>query len=271
MTTEEISHTEDVVEKKSADVAEENTPTTEVTKKQSMNTDKFLVPGAIVLAGLFIAVGIYLSQGGNAPSVLAGPGGGVQQANEFQNNGSASAENVRPVDGDDHVYGNPDAEVVIIEYSDFECPFCARAHPTIKQIVDESDGEVKWVYRHFPLTNIHSNAYRASLASECAAELGSANAFWDFADTIFAGAPLNDTTYKGIASALGIAEDAFIECIDSERHEGRIASDMENAVQSGGRGTPFSVVINEDGEKFPFSGALPYPQMKAVVDQARNG
>ncbi len=78
----------------------------------------------------------------------------------------------------DHIRGNPDAPVTLVEYSDFECPFCKRFHPTVKRIVDEYGGRVRWVYRHFPLDEIHPvKARREAAAAECAAELGGNDAF----------------------------------------------------------------------------------------------
>jgi len=97
-----------------------------------------------------------------------------------------AAKAALPVLETDHVAGNPDAPITIIEYSDFQCPFCSRAHPTVARVVEESDGEINWVYRHFPLTNIHPAAYPASVASECVAELAGNDAFWVFTDTLFA-------------------------------------------------------------------------------------
>lgn len=231
-----------------------------------MRSEQLLIPGSIVLAGLMIAGGILLSQGGTLPerSVVA------DDAESFANSNSGTAANVMPVDLDrDHVFGNPNAKVTIIEYSDFECPFCSRAHPTLKQVVAESGGDVNWIYRHFPLTNIHPRAARAAYASECAAELAGNDAFWAFTDVIFEqNASLSDDTYRSFATSWGIDPEAMIACIDSERFEPKIAEDMQNAVQSGGRGTPFMIILSESGQPFPFSGALPYEQMSAIVAQA---
>ena len=81
-----------------------------------------------------------------------------QQAEDQRRREATSA--VRPVNGEDHILGNPDAPVKLIEFSDFECPFCKRFHPTMKRLMDEygEDGRVAWVYRHFPLDAIHSKA-----------------------------------------------------------------------------------------------------------------
>lgn len=84
----------------------------------------------------------------------------------------------------DHIRGNKKAKVVVIEYSDFQCPFCQRVHPTYKKIVETYGDKVMWVYRHFPL-NFHPKALPAAIASECAYEQGGDDAFWKFTDELF--------------------------------------------------------------------------------------
>ena len=91
-----------------------------------------------------------------------------------------------PISGDDHIFGNKNADVIIVEYSDFECPFCQQFHPTLKQIVADYDGQVAWAYRHLPLESLgHVNAKPAAEASECVAELGGNDAFWQYTNLLF--------------------------------------------------------------------------------------
>lgn len=92
---------------------------------------------------------------------------------------------VENVNTNDHILGSLDSEVVIIEYSDFECPFCAKFHPTIKRIVEESNGKIAWVYRHLPLTQIHQHAMERAIASECVTKIKGNDAFWKYADLLF--------------------------------------------------------------------------------------
>jgi len=82
----------------------------------------------------------------------------------------------------DHMLGNPDAKITIIEYSDYECPFCKRFHPTIERIVKESGGNVNWIYRHYPL---HQNSFERLIAAECVAQLKGNDAFWKYSDLLF--------------------------------------------------------------------------------------
>lgn len=95
------------------------------------------------------------------------------------------AQSIKPITGEDHIFGNSDAPIKIVEFSDLECPFCQKFHPTVKQIVEDYDGQVTWVYRHFPLESIHSYARPAAEASECVAELGGNDAFWQYLDLLF--------------------------------------------------------------------------------------
>ena len=113
----------------------------------------YQVPVSIILAGIIIA-GAIITTGGGSQNAVAAPQAAEQG---FGNQNSRQAANVRPVDESDHVLGSRDAKVFIVEYSDFECPFCSRIHPTLETIVEEFDGEVAWAYRHLPLS-FHPNA-----------------------------------------------------------------------------------------------------------------
>lgn len=187
----------------------------------------------------------------------------------------ARAAVMRPVTkGRDHVRGNPSAPVTLIEYSDFECPFCKSFHSTVKKAVDESKGQVKWVYRHFPLDEIHPvKARKEAAASECAAELGGNDAFWKFADRFFELTPSNnktdiDTVLPRIAGEIGLNEAQFASCLASGRHDRRVEEDYQNAIASGGRGTPWSIIVSKSGKTYPLSGAQPYAAVKQLVELA---
>lgn len=94
---------------------------------------------------------------------------------------------IRPPSADDHIIGSPTAPIVLVEYSDFQCPFCKMIHPSLKQIVSESNGQIAWVYRDFPLYQIHPEAENSANAAECIAALKGNDAFWKFGDAIFEG------------------------------------------------------------------------------------
>ncbi len=184
---------------------------------------------------------------------------------------------MRPVSKDkdrDHIRGNPSAPISLVEYSDFECPFCKRFHLTAKQLVNESKGQVKWVYRHFPLDELHPvKARKEAAASECAAEFGGNDAFWKFADRFYELTPSNNRTdidrvLPQIAREIGLDEKKFESCLASGRHDRRIEEDLQNAYATGGRGTPWSIIVSKSGKMYPLSGAQPYATVKQLVELA---
>lgn len=218
---------------------------------------------AILLSGILVALAIMYTQAYGEVEISA------NNENEFGNNNSVGVEDIRPIDSRDHVFGNQDAEVTIIEYSDFECPFCSKFHPTLEKIATEYDGRVKWVYRHFPLTNIHSRALGASVASECVAELSGNDEFWQFAKNAFNNQHnLGEDFYNKQATLFGIDPELFATCLSSNKYNELFSQELNNIRELGGTGTPFSIVINKNGETFPFSGALEYKTVKQIVEAA---
>jgi len=220
------------------------------------------IPIAIVLAGALIALALFFS-GRSAGGASASPDG-------FGNTNSAAASSIRPVTDDDHIFGNPDAPVTIVEFSDFECPFCARLHPTLARTVSESDGQVRWVYRHFPLSSIHRNAESAAIASECVANLGGNDAFWKFGTALFNNQhALGAELYTDEAAKYGISAEQLALCTKDSAVGTKVTNDFNEAINAGGRGTPFAVIISTRGQFFPFSGALPYEQIQSIIKQAK--
>lgn len=219
------------------------------------------VPAAIVIAGLFIAVALYLSGTKNsetakAPSVKAEAGDVTMKAVDVKT---------------DHILGNPDAPIKIVEYSDTECPFCKRFHTTLNKLVQDygKDGKVAWVYRHFPL-DIHSKAKKEAEATECAAELGGNTKFWEYINKIYEVTPgnngLDPAELPKIAAQVGLDKIAFESCLSSGRHASTVEAQFQDGLKAGARGTPFSVIVTKD-QKIPITqGALPYEDMKSILD-----
>jgi protein-disulfide isomerase len=199
-----------------------------------------------------------------------------QQAEEQRTR--EAAKGVQPITDQDHVLGNRDAPVKLIEFSDFECPFCKHFHNTMKQLMTEyeRDGKVAWVYRHFPIDELHSKARKEAQAAECASELGGNRAFWAYADRLFEIAPSNDrldlTVLPQIAQKIGLDRTSFESCLGGDMRGGKYAAHIEanyqDAIASGGTGTPHTIVIGPKGEIFPISGAQPYAAIKSIIDVA---
>jgi protein-disulfide isomerase len=223
------------------------------------------IPIAIIIAGAFIGAGFYFSSPAN-PSPTPNADVPSAQANDTTNK-------VAPVTAEDHIKGSLDAKVKIVEYSDFECPFCKQFHESLNTIVSDYDEEeVAWVFRQFPLEQLHPvKAMAAAMASECAAELGGNDAFWAFTDGYFANTLTNNRTdievlIPKLVKETGVSQAEFQSCFDSNRHTDAINSDIQNAVDTGGRGTPWSVVIGPDGKTYPINGALPPQTVKQLID-----
>lgn len=187
---------------------------------------------------------------------------------------SRQAKNMRTVSpGDDHIRGNPEATISLVEYSDFECPFCKRFHPSAAQLVDNNGGKVNWVYRHFPLDFHNPGAQKQAEASECAAKLGGNEAFWSYSDLIYArttsngnGFPVNNLV--PLAVEIGLEEKPFKQCLESEEMRERVRRDYENGVLSGISGTPGNIFINnKTGQVIAAAGALPVQRLQRIVDE----
>ena len=182
-------------------------------------------------------------------------------------------EEVDPISQDDHVRGDKNAPVTIVEYSDFECPFCKSYHNTLNLIMEdyEAEGAVKWVYRHSPIEGLHPLATTEAIASECVTELGGKDAFWQFADRFFELTPSNnqtdlETVFPQITQELGLDHDKFEECLASGKDDKRITRDKNSFRKAGGQGTPWSIIIGPNGDKYPVNGAQAYSSIKQIIE-----
>ena len=228
-------------------------------KRTSINT-----PAAIITAGVLISLALILGRGQ----------GTVLQKNTNKNQ-KAVTEVTQPLQkvtlrSSDPVRGDAaSADVVIIEYSDSDCPFCERFHNTMKEIYALPNINVAWAYRYFPLS-IHPNAKNEAVALACVKELGGNDAFWSFLDTII-GVTLSPETSTSIltnlAKGVGVDSALFATCI-AKPNVAQMIDDQASEGQSlGARGTPFSIAINtKTGEQVAIPGALPTEQVKQLID-----
>jgi protein-disulfide isomerase len=215
------------------------------------------VAGVAILA---VIAALYLANLGlrndKAPAVAGEPDPAAAAADDTQ----PTVGGVPGITADDHVLGNPNAKVVLIEYSDFECPFCSRHIPTMQQIVDDYGDEIALVFRHFPLS-FHPDALPAAVASECAAEQ---DKFWEFHDELFANnTELGDNLYEQIAKDLGMNVGDFQDCLDDNNYETQIKAEMAAGAAAGVSGTPGTFVNGQ-----LVKGAVPYDSFKSIVEQA---
>ena len=184
---------------------------------------------------------------------------------------------MRPVDKDDHIRGRSNAPIKLVEFADFECPFCKKLHMTMKELTKEYEtkGKVAWVYRHAFSEALHKKARQEAEASECASELGGNDAFWKYADKIFEITPSDDgldlALLPQIAKEIGLNEEEFNTCLSGRRHEQRVTRDISDAMTAGARGTPYVVIVGPNNKRYDFSGTQPKEFIKNLIDLALAG
>lgn len=154
--------------------------------------------------------------------------------------------------------GPANAPVTIIEFSDYECPFCKRAEVVVQEVVKAYPDKVKLVYRHFPL-DFHEQAKPAAEASACAAAQGK---FWEFHDKLFAGSSLSPERYKAIAAEVGLDQAKFDQCVQKNEFKAQIEQDMADASAVGVTGTPAFFINGR-----MISGAQPFEKFKEIIDE----
>ena len=231
---------------------------------------QYLTPLAIVLAGGIIGAALYFGGNKVQPAEKLVPAPTQEQVRD-------TTSTVRPVATTDHIKGNPDAPIKIVAYSDFECPFCQRFHNTMNELMEkyEDSGEVAWVFRQFPLEQLHPvKAQAVAVASECANELAGNDGFWKFADRYFELTLTNnrtdtDVVIPQIAKEMGLNTTEFFACTKSGKYNEHIQADIANATETGGRGTPWSILIAPNGKTFPINGAQPLASIEQLINLAK--
>ncbi len=223
-----------------------------------MEQNKFLIPLAIIVAGGFVAAAIYFGASPSRP-LITNP-----------STTQTSKIDMPPVTAKDHIIGSRSADLVIVEYSDTECPFCKSFHNTMKEIVNSYGGKVAWVYRHFPIVQLHTKAPKEAEATECAGELGGNQVFWNYIGKLLETTNSNDSLDPSqlpiIAKAVGIDETAFNTCLSSGKYTEFVKKSVEEAIKAGALGTPYSVIIAKDGRMVVINGAEPLASVKIKID-----
>ncbi len=179
---------------------------------------------------------------------------------------------------DDPVRGDHDAPITIVEFSDFQCPFCARFQiQTLPLILEQyvETGKVKFVYRDFPIQNSHPNAMPAAAASECAHEQ---NKYWEYHDALFENQGVWNkvdiasavTIFKEFAVELDLNQDQFSNCLDSGKYIEEINNDLKDGRDYGITGTPGFFIGNEENGFVKLNGAQPFEAFKNIIDSQLN-
>ncbi len=246
----------------------------ETRTKHARSHQDYILPVAIVVAALIIGVALVYNAGKGAGAAVTPPADNGQAQGQGQQppQGQGSPSNVKPVSAADHIFGNPNAPVKIVEFSDLECPFCKQFHQTMRSAMSLYEEKVAWIFRNFPLTQLHSKALKEAQAAECAAKLGGNDKYWQYIDAIFEITPsnngLDEAELPKIAQRVGINVNEFNTCLSSGYGKDIINAQSSDAANSGAQGTPYSVVIAPDGSKSTINGAMPLEQVKSAIDAA---
>jgi protein-disulfide isomerase len=228
-----------------------------------------------VLAGALIALAVLIADTKTTtPGNIAAP----------LQNPTTEGQAMKPISTEDHIIGNPNAELVIVEFSDASCPYCKSFHTTMRQVMDTygRTGNVAWVFRHYPLDKpdsqgfvLHKNAGHEAIAMECAADQGGNAGFWKFTNRLFEVTPsvtgatpngLDQTLLPKIAEEAGLDKNAFNDCLQSGRMKEVVDAQYVDGVNAGVSATPYSFILTRDGKRVPIVGAQPYQSVVSAIE-----
>ncbi len=226
------------------------------------------LPAAIITGSVIIAISLLVVFGPQTKTKDAD-----QPVREASGTPTSVPKDVAVVRSDDRVLGNKNAEIAIIEYSDSDCPFCARFHDTMEQVVEESNGDVAWVYRYLPL-DMHPNAYTEALSAECVGDIAGNDAYWNYLGTIMdvtlSPDPKSNEALIAYANKEGVSNEALKACLADANTIARVDRDYNEAQKIGARGTPFSIAVNtKTGEQAIIPGAYPVDEVKQIIESIR--
>ncbi|MCF7843342.1 DsbA family protein [Candidatus Gracilibacteria bacterium] len=228
-------------------------------------------PVAIIIASIIISLGL-VSYG------------------SITNGGSTAEKNKqfagRSIDSTDYVTGKVDSKVIVVEYSDPECPFCVKLYPTMKQLHDKYDDRVTFVYRHFPLVSIHPKAFDESRAIACAGTIGGGKALRSYVDALYGEKfstqnpntlqfqPLPQNGKELIAKKIGLDNEKFSSCMNTGQTAKNVEESMKDGVTAGVQGTPSTYVLIKTRKGYDvvtmIDGAQSVEYFEAAIDQALN-
>ena len=199
----------------------------------------------------------------------------------LKNQQAPTQPNLQPISvsmDDDPIRGDQNAPITIVEFSDFQCPFCARFQiQTLPLILEQyvDTGKVKFVYRDFPIQNSHPNAMPAAVASECAHEQ---DKYWQYHDALFENQGVWNkventsaiTIFKEFATKLDLNQDQFDSCLDSGKYIEEINNDLKDGKSYGVTGTPGFFIGNDEVGFVKINGAQPFEAFKSIIDSQLN-
>ncbi|MEI6480311.1 MAG: thioredoxin domain-containing protein [bacterium] len=254
-----------------------------------MEKNNLALPIAIVLAGAIVAGAMFYTNKGSI------------KTNTPTQKKTTEALNVAPPTSTDSILGNLNADVVVIEYSDTECPFCKVFHNTMQQVMNQygKDNKVAWIYRYMPLDSLHKKARKEAQAVECAKQQGGNDTFWKYVNEVYSRTNSNDslpeTSLSQIAKDLKLDMTKWTTCLTTDATASVVAAQEQTGVDAGVQGTPNNFLvfkkplsdnqinnlitafakypegtirISDDGKIVNLGGAMPYNLMSIVIDNA---
>ncbi len=222
---------------------------------------QYILPVTIVVAGALIAGAVFLVGKTSIPTPTDQTGKVAARAYDPQL---------------DHILGNPEAPVKVVEYMDLECQHCKTFQATMHRVMEHygASGKVAWVSRHSPLASIHSKAPQEAQAAECAAEQGGDTAYFKFIDKLFEVTPSNNgldlAQLPVIAGQVGLNATTLSSCLASNKYAKRVSDSYAEAIKLGAQGTPFTLIM-VGSEAVILNGNQPYDSMVAAIDAVLEG
>lgn len=219
------------------------------------------IPIAIICGFAMIAIAIFFTNKNDS-----GPSAPTESTETTQ----VSEQAPRPVTEADYIRGNPNAPILIIGYSDYDCPFCKQFHTTLRQIMDEYGvtGKVAWAYRQFPIAELHPNSPKISEAALCVGNIGGNDAFWKFTDTLYDSHGVDEVTnmtkLSDFAESAGVSKEEYLACINNRSMEEAVMNDIKDGFNSGARATPYTIITVGNKEAV-INSAQSYDTMKSII------
>jgi protein-disulfide isomerase len=223
-----------------------------------LSTPGAVIIGSIIIAASILGYGFIMREGSTAAKMTQFAG--------------------KAIDSTDITEGNQKSKVLVVEYSDPECPYCITVYPTMKQLRNEYKDKVNFVYRHYPLTQIHPHAFDESKAIVCAQSVGGNSKALEYIDAIYGyksakqDTKLPATGKEDFAKNIGLDITAFSACMNNQKTADDVTASMSDGGAAGVQGTPTSFVLIKTRKGYEqvalIDGARPYTYFKAAIDQA---
>ena len=230
------------------------------------------LPIAIIVGFIIIATALFVANSGTATQSARQ----VTQRStplSFEELATRLHQPISAITATDHIRGNPNAPIMLVTYSSFECPSCRSYHLAMHRLLQEygQNGDLAWTFRHLPLVEQYPNGVIIANAAECVAELGGNVAFWNFTDEVFSNRdPMGSTHLSQLsqsASDAGIPEFDFNQCLHEERHFDLITAQAADATAAGSFAIPYTVVLAGE-EVGVINGSVSYAELRQIVEVA---